>query len=114
MMIDFAGRRSVIAVIIIVAVVVVGWLTMNFQEEVLICDTTTYGVRVEIHRNPLLGWQRAVVLMEPGSDFLPGIPPRYEIKSKEQAEMFGIALASPGTAAVDIFSRTFREQHCRH
>jgi len=109
---DFAGRRSVVTVIIIAAVIVVGWLTINFQEEVLICDTTSYGVRVEIHRNPLLGWQRAVVLMEPGSDLLPGVPPRYEIKSREQAEMFGIALASPGEAAVDIFSRTFRDQHC--
>jgi hypothetical protein len=111
---DFGGRRSVTAVIVVVAVIAVGWLTIRSQKEILICDTATYGVRVELHRNPVLGRQRAVVLVEPGVDVLPGVPPRYELKSREQAEMFGIALASPGAPAVDIFSQTFRDQHCRH
>ena len=114
MMSDFGGRCSATAVIVVVVVVAAGWLTISSQKEILICDTNTHGVRVELHRNPVLGRQRAVVLMEPGADLLPGIPPRYEIKSREQAEMFGAALASAGTPAVDIFSRAFRDQHCRH
>jgi hypothetical protein len=114
MMSAIGGCRRVNAVIAAVVVIAVGWLIISSQKEILICDTNTYGVRVELHRNPVIGRQRAVVLMEPGTELLPGIPPRYEIKSREQAEMFGIALASPGAPAVDIFSRTFREQHCRH
>ena len=93
-------------------VILVGWLAVEAQEEVLMCDTSTYGIRVELHRNPLLNRQRAVVLVEPSSDLRPGVLPRYEIETKEEAETLGIALASPGVPRMDIFSREFRDKHC--
>lgn len=107
------SRRQVVTLFLAAAAIGLGWLVVESQGEVLVCDTSTYGVRVELHRNPLLNRQKAVVLMEPTSDLPPGVPPRYEIKTKEEAEAFSVALTDPKAPRIDVFSREFREQHCK-
>lgn len=106
------SRKSLRSTLVTFAVVGAVWLAIRSQEEVLICDTTTSGVYVELHRNRLVGTGSAVVLMEPGTGLLPEAPSRFEVETREQAQMFGTALASPGEPAVDVFSLEFREKHC--
>ena len=104
--------RRVVALVLCFGALLGGW-AVSLSEEKFLCDTGTTGVRLELFKRRIVGWQRAVVLTDPGSELLPGVPSRYEIASDDEAEVLGVVLAAPGSPPVDIFSAAFREQNCR-
>lgn len=104
--------RRVVASLLCVGALLGGW-AISLSEEEFLCDTGTTGVRLELYERRIVGWQRAVVLTDPGSELLPGVPSRYEISSDDEAKVLGVVLSAPGSPRVDIFSAAFREQNCR-